>query len=99
MSSTYTGQLILGTDKRNPLFTVYSQEEDDQEQLHVYYGLELLEIVSTEPNAPSFKMLVGRLYNAENPASVHRTRREEELACNLEIARKDRFRPIASYRR
>ena len=63
VTSTYTGQLILGTDKRNPLFTVYYQEED-QEQLHVYYGLELLEIVSADRNEPSFKMLVGRLYNA-----------------------------------
>jgi len=64
VSSTYTGQLILGTDKRNPLFTIYSQEQDDQERLHVYYGLEMLEIVPADPNAPSFKMLVGRLYNA-----------------------------------
>ena len=60
---TYTGQLILGTDKRNPFFTVYSPEEE-QEQLHVYYGLELMEIVSTDPKEPDFKMLVGRLYNA-----------------------------------
>ena len=64
MTSTYTGQLILGTDKRNPLFTVYTQEEEEQEQLHVYYGMELLEIVSADPKEPSFKMLVGRLYNA-----------------------------------
>jgi hypothetical protein len=64
VSTTYTGQLILGTDKRNPLFTVYYQEEDDQEQLHVYYGLELLEIVSADRDAPGFKMLVGRLHNA-----------------------------------
>jgi len=59
-----TGQLILGTDKRNPLFTVYIQEEDTEEQLHVYYGLELLEVVSADRNDPSFKMLVGRLHNA-----------------------------------
>ena len=60
-----TGQLILGTDKRNALFTVYEWEEDDgEEQLHVYYGLELLEVVPADRNAPSFKMLVGRLYNA-----------------------------------
>ncbi len=64
MTSIYTGQLILGTDKRNPLFTVYYQEGEDQEQLHVYYGLELLEIVSADRNEPSFKMLVGRLHNA-----------------------------------
>jgi hypothetical protein len=65
VNSTYTGQLILGTDKRNPLFTVYVQEEEnDREQLHVYYGLELLEIVSADRNEPGFKMLVGRLHNA-----------------------------------
>jgi transposase len=64
MSSTLTGQLILGTDKRNPLFTVYCDEEGEEEQLHVYYGLELLEVVSAEPSDPNFKMLVGRLYNA-----------------------------------
>jgi hypothetical protein len=44
---------------------VYEWEEDDgEEQLHVYYGLELLEVVSADRNAASFKMLVGRLYNA-----------------------------------
>jgi hypothetical protein len=64
MTSILTGQLILGTDKRNPLFTVYVDEEGDQERLHVYYGLELLEVVSADRNDPSFKMLVGRLYNA-----------------------------------
>ena len=62
MTSILTGQLILGTDKRNPLFTVYADE--DQEQLHVYYGLELLEVVPGDRNDPNFKMLVGRLYNA-----------------------------------
>src|SRR6266498_3214185 len=62
MSSVLTGQLILGTDKRNPLFTLYADE--DQEQLHVYYGLEMLEVVSADRNDPSFKMLVGRLHNA-----------------------------------
>ena len=45
-------------------FTVYEQEEDEQEELHVYYGLELLEVVSADRNDPSFKMLVGRLSNA-----------------------------------
>ncbi|MBI3859126.1 MAG: hypothetical protein HY296_02640 [Thaumarchaeota archaeon] len=45
----------------DPLFTVYAEEE---ERLHVYYGLELLEVVSADREDPSFKMLVGRLYNA-----------------------------------
>jgi hypothetical protein len=30
------------------------EEEDDQERLHVYYGLELLEVVSANRNDPSF---------------------------------------------
>jgi hypothetical protein len=59
-----TGQLILGTDRRNPLFTVYVEREQGQERLQVYYGLELLEVVSADRQAPDFKMLVGRLHNA-----------------------------------
>jgi len=57
-----SSQLILGIDKRNPLFAVY--QDFEQEQLHVYYSLELLEIVPDEREAPAFKMLAGRLYNA-----------------------------------
>ena len=63
MTSTLTGQLILGTDKRNPLFTVYEAEEPEP-KLHVYYGLELLEVISAKRSDPGFKMLVGRLANA-----------------------------------
>ncbi len=48
MTATFTGQLILGADKRNPLFTVHAHEEGQGEQLHVYYGLELLEVVSAD---------------------------------------------------
>jgi hypothetical protein len=43
---------------------VEEEEQEDQERLHVYYGLELLEVVSANRNDPSFKMLVGRLHNA-----------------------------------
>lgn len=64
MTTTCTGQLILGTDKRNPLLTVYAHEEGEEEQLHVYYGLELLEVVPADRDDPNLKMLVGRLYNA-----------------------------------
>jgi hypothetical protein len=64
MTSTLAGQLLLGTDKRNPLFTVYHQDEGERAELHVYYGLELLEVVSAERDEPDFKMLVGRLANA-----------------------------------
>jgi len=46
----------LGTDKRNPLFTVYAWEEDeDNEQLYVYYGLKLLQVVPADRNTPSFR--------------------------------------------
>lgn len=57
-----TGQLLLGTDKRNPLFTIYLDES--KQRLLVYYGLELLEVVSAKPQDPNYKLLVGRLYNA-----------------------------------
>jgi hypothetical protein len=57
-----SSQLILGIDKRNPLFALY--EDFDQEQLHVYYGFELLEIVPNQAQAPAFKLLGGRLFNA-----------------------------------
>lgn len=55
-------QLVLGTDKRNPLVSVY--EGDETQTLHVYYGLELMEVIPSERKHPSFKLLVARLYNA-----------------------------------
>ena len=58
-----TGQLILGTDKRNPVFAVY--EDDSGQRLLVFYGFELLEIVKNDPEDPAFKLLLARLYNAE----------------------------------
>ena len=57
----HTAQMILGLDRDNPVFTVYA---DDEDQLHVYYGFELLEVVSADKKSPNFKMLVGRLYNS-----------------------------------
>lgn len=55
-------QLILPTDKRNPSFSLYRPELG--QQLHVYYGLELLEIVPDDADHGAYKLLVGRLYNA-----------------------------------
>ena len=57
-----TGQLILGTDKRNPVFTVY--EDESGERLLVFYGFELLEIVRNDSADPAFKLLLARLYNS-----------------------------------
>jgi len=53
---------LWGPDSAGNQGLVYADE--DQGQLHVYYGLELLEVVSADRNDPNFKMLVGRLYNA-----------------------------------
>jgi hypothetical protein len=57
-----TGQLILGTDKRNPVFAVY--EDDSGQRLLVFYGFELIEIVNNDPEDPARKLLLGRLYNS-----------------------------------
>src|SRR2546422_1132551 len=57
-----TGQLILGTDKRNPVFAVY--EDDSGQRLLVFYGFELLEIVNNDSADPAFKLLLARLYNS-----------------------------------
>ena len=62
MEAPSSQQLILGTDKRNPVISIY--EDDQQTSLHVYYGFELMEVVPQEREAPAFKLLVGRLYNA-----------------------------------
>lgn len=56
-------QPVLGTDKRNPIFSVCRQAETPP-SLHVYYGAELLEVVPEDRHHPAFKLLVARLYNA-----------------------------------
>jgi hypothetical protein len=56
-------QPILGTDKRNPIFSVCRQA-GTAACLHVYYGAELLEVVPEDRQHPAFKLLVARLYNA-----------------------------------
>ena len=61
-------QLILPTDKRNPSFTLYLTE--DRRFLHVYYGLERLEVIPAAADHPAHPMLVGRLYNADVKVSA-----------------------------
>ena len=61
-------QLILPTDKRNPCFTLYQTE--DGRFLHVYYGLERLEVVPSAADHPAHRMLVARLYNADVKVAV-----------------------------
>ena len=56
-------QPVLGTDKRNPIFSVCRQAGTPP-SLHVYYGAELLEVMPEDRQHPAFKLLVARLYNA-----------------------------------
>ena len=62
MESSHAHQLILPTDKRNPCFSLYVSE--DERFIHVFYGLELFEVVPDDHDHMGFKMMVGRLYNA-----------------------------------
>ena len=55
-------QLILGTDKGNPCFCLYTDLAE--KALHVYYGLELLEVVPNDRDSPAYRLLAARLYNA-----------------------------------
>ena len=55
-------QLILPSDKRNPSFSLYLTE--DEASIHVLYGFELFEVVPNDHEHMAFKMMVGRLYNA-----------------------------------
>jgi len=55
-------QQILGTDKRNPVFTIY---RDANEQIsHIYYGSKLLEKVPDDKGYPEYKLLLAGLFNA-----------------------------------
>jgi cell division protein FtsB len=61
-------QQILGTDKRNPVLSLFQNHQTNQ--LHVYYGAELLEIVPNDREHISYKFLVARLYNAKVKVSA-----------------------------
>ena len=55
-------QPILGTDKKNPVFSVWQNPETDQ--YHVYYGMELFEVVPSDHEDMRFKLMIAHLYNA-----------------------------------
>jgi hypothetical protein len=55
-------QLILGPDKRNPSFCLYTDAQE--KELHVYYGLELLEVLPNDRDSPAYRLLAARLANA-----------------------------------
>ena len=56
-------QLIIGTDKRNPVFSIYKKEETNQ--VYVFYGEALLEVVHNTKDNPELKLLIARLYKAK----------------------------------
>jgi transposase len=62
MNSTRALQLILPTDKRNSSFTLY--QDDTEQRIHVYYGLELLQVVPADRQHVQHKLLVANLCNA-----------------------------------
>ena len=54
-------QQILGTDKRNPCFTIFRVEEGS---LQLFYGGELLETLPDDRTHVQYKLMVATLYNA-----------------------------------
>ena len=54
-------QLILGTDKKNPIFSLYKK---DANTLYILYGAELLSIVSLNTHNFERKIIIGILYNS-----------------------------------
>ena len=54
-------QTILGTNKKNPVFSV--SQHTETKQYHVYYGMELFEVVPPDQEDTRFKLMVGHLAN------------------------------------
>ena len=55
-------QELLGTDKKNPSFTIYRDKSDGC--LHVYFGASLYERIKGGPQCCEYRVMLGRLYNA-----------------------------------
>jgi transposase len=55
-------QAIIGTDKKNPLITVFRNSKE--KTIDVYYGAGLFESVVDDPGNPELKHLIARLFNS-----------------------------------
>jgi len=55
-------QTVIGIDKRNPLFTIF--RDTKKQEIHVYYGGLLHEVIKDKKDNPEFKLMLARLYNA-----------------------------------
>ncbi|MBI5416669.1 hypothetical protein HZA55_01775 [Candidatus Poribacteria bacterium] len=56
-------QSIIGTDDRNPYYSVLKDKENNE--LQVYFGNALIEKLPDKKDSPQLKHLLGRLYNAD----------------------------------
>lgn len=61
MSTLNYLQPILGTSKRNTVFTVHKHNQTNA--YHVYFGLELFEVVPCDHESPQFKLMLAHLHN------------------------------------
>ena len=83
-------QLLIGVDKKNPLFTIFRDVE--KKQIHIYYGGILYEVINDDKNNPEYKLMLARLHNSgvriksliENFGYCYKTikRWGEALKCN-----------------
>ena len=55
-------QAIIGTDKKNPNFTVFRNSKE--KTIIIYFGAALIETIPEEPGSRALKHLVARLFNA-----------------------------------
>ena len=55
-------QSIIGTDKKNPHFTVFKNRSE--KTIDVYFGSALFSIVADTPHNPNLKYLIAQLFNA-----------------------------------
>ena len=54
--------MIIGIDKRNPLFTILRDTE--KKEIQIYYGGLLHEVIEDKRDSPELKLMLARLYNA-----------------------------------
>jgi len=65
MNSNLNLQAIIGTDKRNPKFTICRASGSRQtDRIYVFYGAELFDNIIKDKNNPEFKLMIARMFNA-----------------------------------
>ena len=57
-------QQLFGVDKKNPVFTLWRNSENNPTDIHLYFGTELMEVVPDDRNNPQWKLMIARLYLA-----------------------------------